>query len=1804
MEPAQHGRGGNDYSSAKNAKELLDQIGEKIQQQAHEAAKQYYDYLHGDLSQATFRANDGSIKVPAPPDACQLHHTVHTNVTSGRGREYPCANRSEVRFSDTQGAECDNRKIRDNDKKTGGACAPYRRLHICDYNLENINDYNNINNHTLLVDVCLAAKHEGESLKGYHGKHQLTYLGYHSQLCTELARSFADIGDIIRGKDLYRRDKKKDKLQDNLKKIFGIIYDEVTRGKTNEKKEEIERRYGQDGQNFYQLREDWWALNRDQVWKALICHAPTDAEYFRKTACGGGKGTQGRCRCVIGDVPTYFDYVPQFLRWFEEWAEDFCRKRKKQLEKAKKFCRGDEGMGEVKYCDLNGYDCKRTAKGEKRFVQGDDCYNCSVTCNPFGPWIDNQKQEFEKQRNKYQNEISSNSRRKRSIGSDTYKGYDEQFYKIFRGTYGDVDTFLELLCNETACQSQPYDEGRLISINFKKNEKYDIFSHTEYCQACPWCGMDCPSNGTCTKKEDSTCQQQMSEKEYDSKNKTDIPILTPDKSQKNILQKYKNFCKNGEKSVIDGGQIKKWQCYYDENKENGEEKNNCIDGEWEKFAQDKTFRSYYYFFWIWVHDMLHDSVEWKRELSKCINNNTNGNRCRNGCNRDCKCYESWAQQKQTEWEKIVKHFYTQKGFDSEGHNNIHSSFNLHMTHDVVLELLLKEGNLLQNIKDVHGDTEDIKHIEALLDEEKKKNQVEAAGTDNQNKTTIDKLLKHEKGEANKCTSIHNDNTCSKKPPKPVSKPEDPARSAETVPSPQTPDDSSHDVADSEDEEDDDEDDLDAEAASEGESEEPVEDTEGTGDTTENTEQVEVEKVNPCQIVTNLFKDVTTLTNACSTKYGKDAPVSWKCIPSGKPSDTTGKSGTTSGGSGDNTGSSGEPTGGSICVPPRRRKLYIKKIVDWAESQSKTVTSVNGDGNGSQEVVSVNGASESGNQGSRSGSSSSSSSDSSQGKDAASTETTLSSLLRQAFIESAAVETFFLWHKFKEQWRLQKQEEQQRQRESEGLDFPFLGGSPQPLSPLPVSNSDEDPQKKLEKGVIPEEFKRQMFYTLGDYKDILDGKNIVVDLLSGSSGSDKEIAQREEKIKDTIQTFFQNGDSQPPSVNQTPSDKRKSWWDKNGQHIWNGMVCALTYDTNSGGAGTTIEKVNAANDGKDLFDTLKTQYQYDQVKLKEENSGGKKNNDTIQPPTLKQFTSRPPYFRYLEEWGETFCKERKKRLEKIEGECKVDENIGGHGNEKKPKCSCYGENCDDQLKDDPSNFPDLWCQDCGKYCRSYRKWIERKGKEFEKQKKAYNEQKNNYVNEHNDAKSKSGDIYDEYFVGKLSNVYTSIKLFLENLGSCKKDSGEGNGKDNKIFDEKGDTFQHAKHCKPCPEFKIKCENCKSSGGTQKKCNGKKGNDYITAKDIGNGGNSTEILDMLVSDNSGNGSQNDLKDCIKAGIFKGIREDKWKCRNVCGYVVCKQEKGNGKPNGENPIITIRGLVEHWVHNFLDDYKKIKHKISHCKENDEKNICKKDCQNKCKCVKNWIDQKKDEWKKIKERFLEQYKDERDEYFNLRSCLEDFESRPEFKNAIKPCDFDKFKGSCGLNGDASSKEGKKNEINDVIDCLIKKLENLRTKMTACQDQHQTAENPEIPCPTPPLVEDEEEIPEENPVDQQPGFCPKVQETKETVVEKETCDVVDPGGDGKPKGDQDSTPAEETEQTNVINPEKEAPRTPKVPTPHKPPRRKPPPQLLDDPLLKTALMSSTIMWSIGIGFAAFTYFFLKVNGSIYIWMFWMWIKK
>ncbi|ETW33202.1 hypothetical protein PFTANZ_06079, partial [Plasmodium falciparum Tanzania (2000708)] len=443
----------------------------------------------------------------------------------------------------------------------------------------------------------------------------------------------------------------------------------------------------------------------------------------------------------------------------------------------------------------------------------------------------------------------------------------------------------------------------------------------------------------------------------------------------------------------------------------------------------------------------------------------------------------------------------------------------------------------------------------------------------------------------------------------------------------------------------------------------------------------------CNTVAEALKG--KLDDACKLKYVTGKNYGWKCVPTtsgDKTATSDGDNTTTKPGSdsshpsrqrraapgGETSGPTSGKDTGSICVPPRRRKLYIQKLVEWA----KTVGNTQGGGKAAQGDTP-------------------SQSDKSPPVPTSSTASSGSpkgdSLLLTAFVESAAVETFFLWDRYKKIKEKERQEKEKRDQEANGL-LLSTGGS--------VDGDSNDPQQQLRDGKIPDGFLRQMFYTLGDYRDILfsgsKDDNTKSSTYNDIINGDKEIKGREEKIKGAISSYFSNSGSKP-SVPQNSVENPESWWTKHGPDIWNGMICALTYKENGSDKPQVDPTVKNALWDEANKKPKKTDngpdYTYEKVELKEDESGTEAKttggDDPINNPKLKDFVEIPTYFRWLHEWGSDFCGKRKRMLKNVKKACREK-------NDDEYKCSGDGHDCTEygDLKH-KNMFDDLDCPDCYK-----------------------------------------------------------------------------------------------------------------------------------------------------------------------------------------------------------------------------------------------------------------------------------------------------------------------------------------------------------------------------------------------------------------------------------------------------------------------------------------------------------------------------
>ncbi|ETW33309.1 hypothetical protein PFTANZ_05972, partial [Plasmodium falciparum Tanzania (2000708)] len=294
----------------------------------------------------------------------------HSNRDPKRS-DGPCAGKNQGRFN-----------IGEN-WKTGGTVSskdhvflPPRREHMCTSNLEylqtNISPLNGSDgsvkgrskiNDSFLGDVLLSAKSEADFIKKKY-KRQKASNGFMDEatICRAMKYSFADIGDIIRGRDLWERNGDMVKLQGHLKTIFGHI------NKSLKKTLNGNTKYEKDGEPYTKLREDWWEANRDQVWKAMQCPTTTKPAVII-IKCGT-------------DTPL-MDYIPQRLRWMMEWAEWYCKAQSKY------------------YGDLVSA-CGKCQEKKTECTQGtDDCEQCKGACSKYETFIKDWGVQWKQMEQKY-----------------------------------------------------------------------------------------------------------------------------------------------------------------------------------------------------------------------------------------------------------------------------------------------------------------------------------------------------------------------------------------------------------------------------------------------------------------------------------------------------------------------------------------------------------------------------------------------------------------------------------------------------------------------------------------------------------------------------------------------------------------------------------------------------------------------------------------------------------------------------------------------------------------------------------------------------------------------------------------------------------------------------------------------------------------------------------------------------------------------------------------------------------------------------------------------------------------------------------------------------------------------------------------------------------------------------------------------------------------------------------------------------------------------------------------------------------
>ncbi|ETW35664.1 hypothetical protein PFTANZ_03631, partial [Plasmodium falciparum Tanzania (2000708)] len=698
------------------ARDFLENIGREIKSKRKNYSI-HSDKLKGTLSRARFldglsryintiRYHNGN--------SCNLDHLFHTNIPIEAARN-PCYGRQGKRFDEVQKFECGNDKIIGNSDKYG-SCAPPRRRHMCDQNLEFLNNDNTETTHDLLGNVLVTAKYEGDIIVSNHPNRGS------SDVCTALARSFADIGDIVRGRDMFKPNPQ-DKVQEGLKVVFMKINKGLNTSGIND--------YDGDGPEYYKLREAWWTANRDQVWKVLTCTAGEKDTYFVQLDDSEKLFSNNKCGHSNEGAPlTNLDYVPQFLRWFDEWSEEFCRKKKDKLKKVKEVCRN---YANNLYCSFNGYDCTKIIWKEHNFSNDSKCTKCHNECLRYENWIKDQKLKFEKQRDKYEIEKNRYNSRQISSKNNFNNIYYKEFYDELRVNYGSIEKFLNLLNKGNKCKNISDEEGK---IDFDKGVD-NTFSRSKYCQVCPYCGVDC--NGTtCNPKTEKYPDCGKNEK-YDPPTDvtpTDINVLYSGDEHGDIAKRLSTFCRDSNKENEKNYQ--EWKCYY-----NGESDNKC---QMQKVLENKVqtkITTFDFFFDLWIKNLLRDTINWKSELKNCINNK-NTEKCNKDCNENCKCFEKWVNQKEKEWNNMKELFKNKKGTSQNYYNKLNNHF---------------QGYFFQVTNEVNKDEA---KWNQFTEELRKKMDFSKANTGtNDSQDAIKVLLEHLKEDGKTCTANNPDSACNK-----------------------------------------------------------------------------------------------------------------------------------------------------------------------------------------------------------------------------------------------------------------------------------------------------------------------------------------------------------------------------------------------------------------------------------------------------------------------------------------------------------------------------------------------------------------------------------------------------------------------------------------------------------------------------------------------------------------------------------------------------------------------------------------------------------------------------------------------------------------------------------------------------------------------------------------------------------------------------------------------------------------------------------------------------------------------------------
>ncbi|ETW15109.1 hypothetical protein PFFVO_05978, partial [Plasmodium falciparum Vietnam Oak-Knoll (FVO)] len=332
-----------------------------------------------------------------------------------------CDSNTKKRFIIDKDWDCNGKTLDGNNK----LCIPPRRKDMCLNKLKNIS-VNDISDSTKLLEkIQEVAKNEGDDIiKNLLSKYPCN----ESVICDAMKYSFADIGDIIRGRS--KIDLKNDnKIQEELHKIFTKIQNDKSLN----------------NMELTELREKWWDANRKHIWNAMTCKAPKDA-HLKKRIKNPGHNSQTidpitvpQEKCAYDKEPPDYDYIPERYRFLQEWSEYYCKALKEKNDEIKSDC---------STCLQNGTQCEKPEDKEK-------CIKCNEKCKEYKNIVKHWQSQFHEQNKIYKElYIQAITSNRKEAHSDSAINFLKKLQNICDNP-GSVEKYLD---KSTHCTDYVYSE--------------------------------------------------------------------------------------------------------------------------------------------------------------------------------------------------------------------------------------------------------------------------------------------------------------------------------------------------------------------------------------------------------------------------------------------------------------------------------------------------------------------------------------------------------------------------------------------------------------------------------------------------------------------------------------------------------------------------------------------------------------------------------------------------------------------------------------------------------------------------------------------------------------------------------------------------------------------------------------------------------------------------------------------------------------------------------------------------------------------------------------------------------------------------------------------------------------------------------------------------------------------------------------------------------------------------------------------------------------------------------------------------